>query len=227
MAAGPTAYAAGRRGADLDGGHRKLHAVYRRAALGPARAARAAVALHRRTSRTRSGGAFRRSRRQCGCCGIILRMVEELDAPDMAELRPHAAAHMRDLIAMAVGATRDGAEIARQNGVRAARLPASRRTSGRTSRRIFRSRRSRRATACRCATLQRLFEADGVTFTDFVLAERLARAHRMLRDARACRPADQHDRVRLRLPAHLLFQSRLPCALLRFAFGRAGAGAQA
>ena len=31
-------------------------------------------------------------------------------------------------------------------------------------------------------SLQRLFEAEGVTFTDFVLAERLARAHRMLRN---------------------------------------------
>ena len=112
-----------------------------------------------------------------------LHMVEELDPPDMVELRPHAAAHMRDLIAMAVGATRDGAEIARQNGVRAARLRAIKADI----RQNIGSGLSVAALAARhrlpVRTLQRMFEADGVTFTDFVLAERLAHAHRMLRDA--------------------------------------------
>ena len=32
--------------------------------------------------------------------------------------------------------------------------------------------------------LQRLFEASGTTFTDFVLGQRLSRAHRMLTDVR-------------------------------------------
>jgi transcriptional regulator GlxA family with amidase domain len=111
-----------------------------------------------------------------------LRMVEELDVPDMMELRPHAAAHMRDLIAMAVGATRDW-EIARQNGVRAARLRAIKADIRQNIGQDI----SVAALAARhrlpVRTLQRLFEADGVTFTDFVLTERLAHAHRMLRDA--------------------------------------------
>ena len=112
-----------------------------------------------------------------------LRMVEELGAPEMAAVRPHAAAHMRDLIAMAVGATRDGAEIARQNGVRAARLQAIKADIRQNLAKDL----SVAALAVRhrlpVRSLQRLFEADGVTFTDFVVAERLARAHRMLRDA--------------------------------------------
>jgi AraC-like DNA-binding protein len=112
-----------------------------------------------------------------------LHMVEELDPPDMVELRAHAAAHMRDLIAMAVGATRDGAEIARANGVRAARLRAVKADI----RQNLAGDLSVAALAARhrmpVRSLQRLFEADGVTFTDFVLAERLAHAHRMLRDA--------------------------------------------
>jgi AraC-like DNA-binding protein len=34
------------------------------------------------------------------------------------------------------------------------------------------------------ASIRRLFEAEGVTFTEYVLAQRLARAHRMLMDPR-------------------------------------------
>jgi AraC-like DNA-binding protein len=112
-----------------------------------------------------------------------LQLVEELDPPDMIEVRRLAAAHMRDLIAMAVGATRDGAEIARANGVRAARLHAIKADI----RQNLASDLSVAALAARhrmpVRTLQRMFEADGVTFTDFLLAERLAHAHRMLRDA--------------------------------------------
>ena len=37
---------------------------------------------------------------------------------------------------------------------------------------------------CTPRFVQRLFEAEGTTFTEYVLAERLARAHRMLMDPR-------------------------------------------
>jgi len=118
-----------------------------------------------------------------------LRMVEELDAPEMAEARPLAAAHMRDLIATAVGATREGAEVARANGVRAVRLRAIkadiRQNLGNDLSVAVLAVRHRLPVR----TVQRLFEADGVTFTDFVLGERLVRAHKMLRDrAHADRP---------------------------------------
>ena len=96
-----------------------------------------------------------------------LRMVEELDAPDMAELRAPAAAHMRDLIAMAVGASRAGAEIAR-NGVRATRLRAIKADIRQNlGTRPF-GRRAARRHRVPVRSLQRLFEADGVSFTDFV-----------------------------------------------------------
>ena len=37
--------------------------------------------------------------------------------------------------------------------------------------------------------LQRLFEADGITFTEFVLSARLARVYRMLNDRRFAKHA--------------------------------------
>jgi AraC-like DNA-binding protein len=117
-----------------------------------------------------------------------LRMVEQLDAPDMAEVRPMAAAHMRDLIAMAVGASRDGAEMAR-NGVRATRLRAIKADIRQNIARDVSVAVLARRHHVPVRSLQRLFEADGVTFTDFVLGERLTRAYRMLRDvALADRP---------------------------------------
>ena len=138
-------------------------------------------------------------------------------------LRRLAATHVHDLVALTLGATRDAAATARLRGARAARLQAIKADIRQNLAKDL----SVAALAARhrlpVRSLQRLFEADGVTFTDFVLAERLvARAPDAARH-RACRTADQHDRVRLRLPAYLLFQSRLPHALRRFPLGRTGA----
>jgi AraC-like DNA-binding protein len=114
-----------------------------------------------------------------------LGVITELDAPDAQELRPHAAAHIRDLIALAVGASRDGAEIARENGASAARLRA---VKSDIVDHLGSAALSIAGVAARqrlpVRYLQRLFEADGTTFTDFVLAERLSRAHRMLIERR-------------------------------------------
>jgi AraC-like DNA-binding protein len=108
--------------------------------------------------------------------------VNQLDAPDMHDVRSHAAAHIRDLIALAVGATREGAAIARANGVRAARLRAIKadirqNLAGDLSVAVLAVRHR-----LPVRSVQRLFEAEGITFTDFVLGERLSRAHRMLSD---------------------------------------------
>lgn len=110
-----------------------------------------------------------------------LRMVEDLDAPDMAELRAPAAAHMRDLIAMAVGASRAGAELAR-NGVRATRLRAIKADIRQNLARDVSLAVLARRHHVPVRSLQRLFWEDGVSFTDFVVGERLALAYRTLRD---------------------------------------------
>jgi len=114
-----------------------------------------------------------------------LAVITELDAPDAHGMRPHAAAHIRDLITLAIGATRDGAEIARVNGARAARLRAVKTD-------IIQHLGSAALSITEVAArqrlpvryLQRLFEAAGTTFTEFVLGERLSQAHRMLTDMR-------------------------------------------
>ncbi len=97
------------------------------------------------------------------------------------QLQHHVASHVHDLIAVALGATRDAAAVADGRGVLAARLRAIKadiidhlnhgnltvaavaRRHGVTPRQV-----------------QRMFEGDGTTFSQFVLGRRLARAHRLL-----------------------------------------------
>jgi AraC-like DNA-binding protein len=114
-----------------------------------------------------------------------LGMVEALDHTDERDVAIRAASHMRDLIALAVGATRDGAAIADADGARAARLRAVKSD-------IFHHLGSAALSIDDIAArhrlpvryIQRLFEATGTTFTEFVLGERLSQAHRQLTDLR-------------------------------------------
>jgi hypothetical protein len=71
--------------------------------------------------------------------------------------------------------------------------------------------------------VRKLFESDDTSFTQFVLSERLARAHRLLSDPRfAERSIAALALGRLRRP--LLFQPRLPPPLSRDALRRARRG---
>ena len=101
------------------------------------------------------------------------------------ELRQAFANHVYDLIALAAGATRDAAEVAHGRGLRAARLHAIKRD---IARHLDQPDLSVAALAmrhgCTPRFVQRLFETEGTTFTDYVLAQRLARAHRLLSDPR-------------------------------------------
>jgi AraC-like DNA-binding protein len=103
-----------------------------------------------------------------------------LTAPD---LQHAAAAHVCDLVAVTLGATRDGAESARQRGVRAARLAAMK---GEVVRHLKDQALSVTAVAARHAVtpryVQRLFAETGIGFTEYVVAQRLARAHRLVSD---------------------------------------------
>jgi AraC-like DNA-binding protein len=101
------------------------------------------------------------------------------------ELRHRVATHVHDLVAMAIGATGDGAAIAEERGVRAARLAAIKADiAGRLDRRDL----DLASVAARQHVTPRyvqvLFEAEGITFSQFVLEQRLARAHQMLTDPR-------------------------------------------
>lgn len=101
------------------------------------------------------------------------------------ELQHHVAVHVHDLIALALGATRDATALASGRGVYAARMRAIKADiidhlnhGGLTIAAVAR----RHALSPR--QLQRMFERDGITFSQFVLRRRLARAHRLLVDPR-------------------------------------------
>jgi AraC-like DNA-binding protein len=101
------------------------------------------------------------------------------------ELRRLAVTHICDLAALAIGATRDAAEMSRQFGVRAARLLAIKSDIAESAAKpdfsidevAARHRVSPRY-------IRRLFEGTGTTFTEYALWQRLALAHRMLSDPR-------------------------------------------
>jgi AraC-like DNA-binding protein len=102
------------------------------------------------------------------------------------ELRNLVATHVQDLVAMAIGANRDGTAIAGERGMRAARFAAIKddilESIGRRNLTISSVAARHHVTP---RSIQMLFESDGTTFSEFVLDNRLARAHRMLRDSRS------------------------------------------
>jgi AraC-like DNA-binding protein len=95
------------------------------------------------------------------------------------------ATHVQDLMVLAIGATSDGEEVARGRGLRAARLAAIKLDIGRS---LGRNDLSIRALALRHGItpryIQKLFESDGATFTEYVIERRLIEARRMLTDPR-------------------------------------------
>jgi AraC-like DNA-binding protein len=107
---------------------------------------------------------------------------QSLDAPELQRL---VATHIHDLIALAVGATPDGQAIARGRGIRAARLRAimSDITAnlGDCDLTVAAVAQRQRVTP---RYLHKLFESEELTFSNFVLGQRLSRAHQMLRDPR-------------------------------------------
>jgi AraC-like DNA-binding protein len=109
------------------------------------------------------------------------------DEPPTAstELKHLMVTHIHDLMGVIAGATRDAGQAARDGGLRAARLNAIKQDIA-TS--LDRSDLSIAVLAARHRFtprhVQRLFEREGTTFTEYVLAQRLARAHRLLADPR-------------------------------------------
>jgi len=89
--------------------------------------------------------------------------------------------HIHDLLALTIGPSTDFADTARTRGLRAARLKLAK------SFIVSQSHRRDLSVGAVAASLnvtpryvQRLFEADGTTFSEFLTGQRLARAHRLL-----------------------------------------------
>jgi AraC-like DNA-binding protein len=101
------------------------------------------------------------------------------------ELRHLSVTHVHDLLAVSIGATREGAALAERRGLRAARLRAIKADIARNSG-------DERLTVADVAARQRitpryvqsLFKMEDTTFSEFLLQQRLSRAYRMLMDLR-------------------------------------------
>jgi len=113
-----------------------------------------------------------------------LRGMEDLNvaAPD---LQRATVAHITDLVALTIGTTRDAAHVAEDRGMRVARLRA---VKDYIARNLAEGDVSLAAIAARQRVspryLRKLFESEGVTFSEYVLDQRLALAHRLLSDPR-------------------------------------------
>jgi AraC-like DNA-binding protein len=101
------------------------------------------------------------------------------------ELQHLMAVHVYDLLALALGATRDAAADAQGRGVRAARLRAIKADivahlgdAGLSAAAVARRQ------GISESYIRKLLENERTSFSDFVLMQRLARAHRMLTDPR-------------------------------------------
>jgi AraC-like DNA-binding protein len=105
-----------------------------------------------------------------------------LTAPDM---RRRVVAHLCDLIAVTLGATRDAAAVAEGRGVRAARLRA---VKADIEAHLSHGNLSADAVAKRQqiseSYIRKLFGGEATSFAEYVLARRLVLAHRMLTDRR-------------------------------------------
>jgi AraC-like DNA-binding protein len=105
--------------------------------------------------------------------------------------RHRVATHVHDLAALALGATREAADVAQGRGIRAARLRAAKtHIIGNISCRDMSIGIVASYLGVTPRYLQRLFESDGTTFSEFLLGQRLARAYRML-----CEPQSAQRQV--------------------------------
>lgn len=105
----------------------------------------------------------------------VAALPERLADPQLARL---AATHIYDLIALAIGATDEGREIANQRGIRAARLEAIKADLIQNAALNLDQLAARQGISPRY--IQMLFEEAGTTFSDFALERRLDVARGML-----------------------------------------------
>jgi AraC-like DNA-binding protein len=114
--------------------------------------------------------------------GTMLKEENIASAPDVQNT---VANHLQDLAVLAIGATRDAAVVAGSRGVPAARLRAIKAdvVKNLTDRQLsIDTVAQRHGITPRYVSM--LFDGDATTFSEFVLVQRLNRAHRMLTDLR-------------------------------------------
>jgi AraC-like DNA-binding protein len=114
-----------------------------------------------------------------------LACVRDAEALVEPELQQIAVGHVYDLLAVALGATRDAMEIAARRGVRAARLSAAKAL---VMRQLSRHDLSVVTVAAHLGVtpryVQMLFETEDLSLSGFILVQRLLFARRMLMDPR-------------------------------------------
>jgi AraC-like DNA-binding protein len=130
-------------------------------------------------------GIFARSiSKETDAMRLLMHHLAALRRPDAAmspELQRVFVTHAYDLLALALGATRDSAESAKTGGLAAARLRA---IKDDILANLHRANLDIVAVAQRNGIsprhIQRLFDATGETYSQYVLKQRLMRAYRML-----------------------------------------------
>jgi AraC-like DNA-binding protein len=109
----------------------------------------------------------------------------EVSGPASVELQHAVAVHVYDLLALAIGATRDARAEAEGRGLRAARLRAIKADvaahSGETG---LRTAEVARRHGISESYVRKLFEGEGTSFSRYVRDLRLEHAHRLLTDPR-------------------------------------------
>jgi AraC-like DNA-binding protein len=131
---------------------------------------------------------LRRVRKDTEALRLIRAYVAATSDQDFAGPRVQQlfASHLHDLVALAVGPSRDATEIARHRGLQAGRLQAIKTgILAHLGQRDLSVARVAKTQAVTPRYVQMLFEAEGTTFSRFVLGERLAWARRLLADPRA------------------------------------------
>lgn len=114
-----------------------------------------------------------------------LGMVQQDHVLTSPELRQLVSMQVCDLVAMAIGATREATEISQGRGVRAARRQAIKSDIIRNvAQRSFSIENVAARQNVTRRYIRRLFESTGETFTEFVLAQRLKLAYRLLTSIR-------------------------------------------
>lgn len=116
--------------------------------------------------------------------GYIDLLIKDHTLMETAEVRRLAVNHVHDLVAMALGATRDAAEIAVGRGLRVARLRAIKADIAQNL--------DGDVTAAALSTrhrvspryIRKLFEGESTSLSQFVLNQRLTQVRRMLSDPR-------------------------------------------
>jgi AraC-like DNA-binding protein len=162
-------------------------ATFHRACLGEAISLRVPRQILSSLVSDIDNGVMRPIQRRSGVLRLLTSYAAALideNVLDMPYLRHTVVNHIHDLMALTLGATRDAAEAATDGGLRAVRLAAAKTHIIQNS---ARQELSVGAVASHLGVtpryLQRLFEADGMTFSEFLLGQRLTQAYRMLRNA--------------------------------------------